>query len=101
MNFNVSSTAASPAKKPSGFQEIEVMGRSLAVTDRKAVADGLGEVRLSGGDSLSQRFAERQVGRDCRGKGASGPMGVGSVDKLGLEQFEKSPVIQQVCRPVL
>ena len=67
----------------------------------RAQADGLGEVRLSGGNSLSERFAERQVGRDCRGKGASGPMSVGSIDKLGFEKFEKSPVIQQVCRPVL
>ena len=79
-----------------GLQEIEVICRPSAVSDRQAVAEGFGEVGLGCLYGIVYRLASCEMGCNGRGEGAAGAMRVGRLDELPFEYIEKIAVIKQI-----
>ena len=70
--------------------------RSGAVTDRQAMANGLGEIGLGCLYGVVHGFASCKMGCDGRGECAAGSMRVGRIDELPLEHIEEPAVIKQI-----
>ena len=79
-----------------GLEKVKMIRRSGAVTDRQAMANGLGEIGLGCLYGVVHGFASCEMCRNCRGKRAARAMCVGRIDELSLEHIEEPAVIKQI-----
>src|SRR5688572_2041824 len=75
-----------------------MVDRRMAGSDGVAVPKRFRDVDLRSLDRIERLQTKREVGRDRRGKGAPGAMGIPGVDSLAFKEVELLAVKDQIRR---